>query len=417
MFRLVYSGLKKKYKSVSKFYSSIAVNKPFNLIAFYLIFSLGLTVWLFNLKVITDNETLIYTKNSRSLQNAKIIKNEFPLDHDRYFQHELTDLGHYAEVIIRLKDGKKSYPSGEYYSDYATNNLLNLSVFDAYNKFFDNIIENITIKNDYTQSRIDFDVIDVPQNHTKEFLSYTDICPKRMNKLAVEGGLIRNQLFQKKLLNHQVFYSENDPGSLMLDADIGDGTSANFTFGKLRKQNCISSKCFITHFGQIRNRFDLLSSTAEERYLSVKFLHEFADHMASIDSDIFDFSFYTSHTLESEIIKYSIYDLRYVFIALVLFWLTFFVLMSFDIDSLSFIIISREVKQLRQKIKKNTFFFEIMKLFMHFSLNGSAFMVMITFIQFFLTLFSTTGFLSLIQVPVNQLLYTITFALMSKIIF
>lgn len=413
MFRLVYSKLKKTYIRISKIYALFAVNKPFNLITFYLILTLGLTVWLFNTKLISDTETLTYIKNSISLKNMKIISNEFPQDqYNRYFQHQLTNLGHYAEVIIKLKSGKKTYPADNYYSDYETNNFLNESIFKEYNKFYDDIIQ-IKIENDYQEK----DLITKDTNNTKNFVSYLDICPKRMKKAAVEGSVVRNEIFQKKLLNYEVYYLENDPGALIIDAQIGDGTSSNFVFGKLRKQNCSQSKCYITHFGQIRNRFDLLSTTPKERYLSVKFLHEFVDRLSTLQSEIFDFSFHTSHTLESEIVKYSIYDTRFVITALILFWLTFFVLMSFDIDSLSYKVISHEVKQFRQNIKVNSVLFEVAKFFLHFWLNGSGFMVMITFIQFLLTLLSTVGLLSLLQVPVNQLLYTIVFALMSKIIF
>jgi len=341
---------------------------------------------------------------------VKIINTEFPQEqHNRYFQHQLTDLGYYAEVIIKLKSGKKTYPAGEYYSDYETNNFLNKDIFKAYNIFYDNITD-LTIEDDYKGPDL------VNQNNSRTFVSYEDICPKRINKPAVEGGILRNIIFQNKLLKNEVFYLKNDPGALIIDGDIGDGTSSNFVFGKMRRQNCNldsqENKCFITHFGQIRNRFDLLSTTEKERYLSVKFLKEFANHLSKLQSDIFDFSFHTSHTLEDEIVKYSIYDSRFVIIALILFWLVFFVLMSFDIDSLSYKVIRHEINQFRQNIKANSVCYEMTRFFLHFWLNGSGFIVMITFIQFILTLTSTVGFLSLLQVPINQLLYTIAFALM-----
>lgn len=400
MFRLVYSKLHKIYKSICKLYTAFAIDKPLNLIALYLILSLCLSVWIFQIKIITNNESLTYVKNSDYLKNAKIISEVFPEDqHTRYFQNQLLDNGYYAEIIVKLKGHVQTYPPNDIYSDYETNNFINATIFKAYNQLYDEIL-NLTIKNDYSNKN--------ESNQKANYVNYYDLGPRRMNNLAIEGGIIRDLSIQDRLLKHELTFIKNDPGKLIIDSSLGDGTSVNFVFGNLHKETCDDQDCTITHVGQIRNRFDLLSMSEEERYLSIKFLSKFVEHMKSLESDLFDLSFHTSHALEPEIISYSIKDLKWVGVMLGMFWLTFFLLMSLDIDFLSFKTISNAWMKFRKDAKCRQFF----KFFLRFWLNGSGFMVMITFIQFVITISSTLGIMSLLDVPINQLLNTIVLVLM-----
>ena len=105
MFELVYTKIQKKYKYVSKLYAMLAVDKPFSLIAFYLISTLCLSIWIFQIRLITDNESLTYVKNSDYLKNKKTVDHEFPLEpKNRYFQNQLSDVGYYSEMILKLKN-------------------------------------------------------------------------------------------------------------------------------------------------------------------------------------------------------------------------------------------------------------------------------------------------------------------------
>ncbi len=399
MFELVYTKIQKKYKYVSKLYAMLAVDKPFSLIAFYLISTLCLSIWIFQIRLITDNESLTYVKNSDYLKNKKTVDHEFPLEpKNRYFQNQLSDVGYYSEMILKLKNTQRTYPPGQTYSDYETNNFINETIFAQFNKIFDEIL-NITIETDSKN-----------QSSNSSSFRYLDVCPKRLGRPAIEGGVIRNKEFQRKLLIGTASFLNNDPGCLIIEARAQEGSSANYVFGKLLKTNCTRRECFITHIGQIRTRFDLISTTAEDKEVALKFLHKFVEHMERLQSDMFDFTYHTSHTLETEIIKYSILDLPYVQLALGFFWLSFFVLMSVDVDFLNWKIISEEL----ESFKKSDICSHIFKLFCRFWLNGAGFMVLITFIQFFLTILSTLGLMSLLDIAINQLLNTIIFVLMSK---
>lgn len=401
MFRLVYTKLQKIYKYVSKLYATLAVDRPLSLIAFYLILTLCVSIWVFQIRLITDNESLTYVKNSDYLKNKKIIEREFPQEQKtRYLQNQLTGLGYYAEWIVKLKNRNRVPSPGKIYSDFETNNFVNETVLAEYNKHYDDILR-LTIEDDFQKES---------RNSTR-YVDYLDICPMRMGSPAIEGGIVRLKSFQEKLLKKEASYQKNDPGLLIIDAAAQQGSSCNYAFGKLLKSKCIRDDCFITHIGQIRNRFDLLSITDEEKHISEKFLHKFVKHMENIQSDILEFSFHTSHTLETEIIKYSAIDVKYAYLTLGSFWFSFFVLMSIDIDFLSWKIVSREFENL----KKNPWT-HLFKLFCRFWLNGSGFMVMTTFYQFVMTILSTLGLMSLLDMAINQLLYTIIFVLMSEYI-
>ena len=180
MFKLVYLKLRSIYKQLSELYASLAVAKPFNLIVLYLILTSFLSVWIIQIKFTSDNESLTIIKNSEVLHNQKLIDAQFPQNQThRYFQHQLTTLGFYAEVIIRLKQ----FANDHNYSNYKQNNLLNQTYLNEYNKFYDNLL-NLTIEGDDGAT-----------------LKYTDLCPKRLNKPAVEGSILRHKTFQQKWLS------------------------------------------------------------------------------------------------------------------------------------------------------------------------------------------------------------------------
>lgn len=121
-----------------------------------------------------------------------------------------------------------------------------------------------------------------------------DLCARRMSKCGTEGGLIREPLFQTKLINHVVYYTDSDPIMSYADTDLMDGVGFTVLFGKYRKdvKNAIISKnssisrvvlpndanC-ITHAGVLRIRFDLLSTTEKEKRLAIKFMKNFVDVM------------------------------------------------------------------------------------------------------------------------------------------
>lgn len=210
MFRLFYLKLKKNiHFKLSEFYSAWIVEHPIITILSYLFMFICFSFGLFQIQFLTDNNALTVIKNSDYLKSAQIIKNNFVHEPTkRYFQHQLTDLGYYAEFIVTLKHTS----NGQYYN--SSYNFLNETILNEYNNLYDRVF-NLTITNDDLST-----------------IRYKDLCPTRLNKCAIEGSIIRNELFQKLFINKEVKYEKHDHGSVYINADLLDGTS--FDFGKIK---------------------------------------------------------------------------------------------------------------------------------------------------------------------------------------
>lgn len=200
-----------------------------------------------------------------------------------------------------------------------------------------------------------------------------------------------------------------------------NGISIDFLFGKVRNDSCRVEdevqKCFVQSAILIRNRFDLLSNTDREKRLSLKYMHEFVNQLDTITKTdkypLFDISYHTTHTLQEEIVKYSGFDFHYVLLAIISFWIIYFLFMWFDFKMFRMHLKQKVKNTLNdQKSSKNhTFFLGWFKEHM-FWINSSGFLVLATCAQFFFTILSTMGLMSLMSVPLNQLLYSIIFILM-----
>jgi hypothetical protein len=177
----------------------------------------------------------------------------------------------------------------------------------------------------------------VKKNANKTVRRYryaNDLCAMRLGKCSIEGGLVRNPKFQNKLLDHVVDYQRKDPKASFGDTDTVDGFSFNVLFGKYRLERQVDNdtgsyygeRYVVTHTGTFRVRFDLLYTSARERHLSLKWMHEFADELARLEQSghvsHLNFSYHTSQTLTSEIEKFSKFDVPFVVWFFVLFWST-----------------------------------------------------------------------------------------------
>jgi hypothetical protein len=171
----------------------------------------------------------------------------------------------------------------------------------------------------------------------------------------------------------------------------------------------------------IRNRFDLLSKTEKERQMSVKFMNQFVKYMSNITQtqrkfSLFEISYYTSHTMENELRKYSLYDIKYVGISFLSFWIIYFFLSIIDFGSVtniikSFILKNILTKELSYNIKKG-----IISKNADCCVKKSIFIPLMSLVQFICTIIASLGLISLLGVEVNQLLYSSIFVIMSKII-
>ena len=397
MFRLVYTKLRSIYNKLCKQYVSLILQHSLAFIILYAFFIVISSIGLLNIKFITDNESLTSVQNSKIAEDSKYIEKHFVQDQKhRYFQHHLLDLGHYAEFIIKLKCfNEHDVPSNSC-------NIINQTVLNEYNKFYDSVF-NIYFT-DVVQELDSRNQSDKEKNYT-----YAELCPKRVNKCAVEGSLLRFSSFQNSLLDKKIKYEKNDAKTMYIDADAGDGTSFDFLFGsrKYRTEICDSENCYLHGAVLVRNRFDLLSSTSRERELAVKFMHKFVQHLSDLEKSnefkLFDFSYHTSHTVSHEIENYSKFDLKYVGLSFGLFWIVYFVLMCFDLKKLFSFISNIHDKKKSNLIKKNSM-----------CIDSPVVLVLVALVQYVMTVISSLGLISIFAIPINSMLYTIVFILMSK---
>jgi hypothetical protein len=170
----------------------------------------------------------------------------------------------------------------------------------------------------------------------------------------------------------------------------------------------------------IRNRFDLLSTTEKERELSVKFMIKFAEYMSKLSQNnfsLFEFSFYTSHTMENEIRKYSLNDIKYVGISFFLFWIVYTFLSIFDFKFISNII----KKYIFKKLTTNKFTYvpnnQCSTNFDNWCIRKNIILPLMSFVQFIFTIIASLGLISLLGIEANELLFSSIFVLMSTVFF
>jgi hypothetical protein len=74
--------------------------------------------------------------------------------------------------------------------------FINETLLRDYNRLFDEIFFSIKVS-------------EVVDNYTIEY-NYNSLCPKRLNKCAVEGGIMRASSFQRNLLRNEIYYDWKD---------------------------------------------------------------------------------------------------------------------------------------------------------------------------------------------------------------
>ena len=162
----------------------------------------------------------------------------------------------------------------------------------------------------------------------------------------------------------------------------------------------------------IRNRFDFLSNSNQEKRLAVEYMRTFVKHLSKLQSSnefkYFDFSYYASHTIESEIEYYSKFDLRYIGLSFLIFFCIFYFLLSFNTNK-SQINLQDYTKQ--SKVQNVIYFFKRIHVTL---MKNPMFLVVITVLQFIFTSSSSIGILSLFGIQTNSLLYSIFFVILSN---
>jgi hypothetical protein len=419
MFVKVHSKLRNFFDLVTSVYIRLIMNRPCFLIFFYLLISILFSFGLLQIKFNMDTDSLSIVRNSESIKSAKLIQKTFKFDsYNRHFINKLLDLGHYVEIIALVNASSSANQKRESNNDLLKNeyNIINQTILNEFNDLFDSIT-GLTIE-DYDIPLNDSSSI---TNISKKNLTYMmrnysyikNLCARRLKKCSIEGGLIRKSQVQKNLMNHQLDYQIYDPKSSYGDTDEVDGFSVNVLFGKYRLEKKIEvqphhhfgDRHIITHASAIRTRFDLLSTSKREKQLAMKFMHKFAASMEEAQKNDrykhLNFSYYTSHTLSSELERYSKWDVDLVQIMFSAFWFTFVLSMWFGSNSFS-------PKNQKLKWFKNFFSYETLCIY------NSSYLPFLILIKFILAITSSFGFVSLINVEINPFTFAIIIIIMSK---
>lgn len=404
MFKSGFIRLRNVYNSISKLYTLIIVQHPLATIICYILLMTSFSLGLFQLKFDADSESLTELHSSRSRRHKQYLDEIFPLRQDEGFlQYRLTNMGYYVEVIIKTKNGTMFSKE-------------NQRLFEEYYKFFDLLM--------------DLDVIDTGGGDGEVYsYKYNQLCASRLGKCAVEGGLVRTESFRRNFINRQVSYEAADAKMMYMDTEAADGISVGFTFGTSPRQKCRRKQvsdtsketkliCTVTGFNIIRNRLDLKFKDAEDRRKAIIYMHQFVKHMQSIKTvnlyPDFEFSYHTSHTLQSEIEYYSQFDLKYMALMFLGFWTVFFMLMWLDVSLFRNLLFRSNTATDHQP--KSSCLLEWFDKINWFFINSSGLLIIVTVIQYFATIIATLGLMSLFGVAANQILYTIVIVLMCKFI-
>jgi hypothetical protein len=96
MFYRIHLKARHFYFNLSKFYTSIITEHPLVSIICYLLLIIIFGFGLFHLKFNSDTESLSFIRNSKIKFDVQKLKETFPQNqYERYFQHQLTDLGNF----------------------------------------------------------------------------------------------------------------------------------------------------------------------------------------------------------------------------------------------------------------------------------------------------------------------------------
>jgi hypothetical protein len=391
-----YEKLKRLYNLVVRVYANFLLNNPISLILIYSIITLLLNFGLFSVKVNSAQDSLSFVRDSQALVQARRLAETFTFDqHKRHFSNQLLTMGHYVEIIVtrRLQPGRPQTNSDLLKPEF---NLINESLLAEYNQLFDSILDLEIEDEEEEEAQLlgnnNETTIKRTRSRIRKMYKYkSDLCAKRFEKCAIEGGVSRAKSFQGDLLKGAIDYYVNDPKVSYASVEEMDGVNMDLLFGKYRLEKTLENsrddyfgdKHAIIHAAVLRARFDLLATSEREKHLAVKFMHRFAEHMGKLEADdVFknlNVSYHASHLLEHEIIKYSLLDLKFLALTLagvfVLVWISmcWFVGLNFSIRSVC--------------------------------VQSASCLPFIVIIQFVLIVTSTFGACSLLKIESNQLCF------------
>lgn len=423
LFEIIYRKLRSFYNQTANLYVNLVVDRPVQFIVTYLLIATLFSFGLFQVKFNLDTDALAIVRNSECVKNAILLNQTFVTNqNERHYNNKLLDLGYYFEMIINVKQLNSSKRLSNDDLLLPAYNFITPNILNEYNQLFDAVVS--------------IQIEDTDGSNAKNY-SYSDLCARRLNKCSIEGGLMRKESFQKRLLEHLVGYPLDDNKNTYVDSTEMDALSVNLIFGKYRKEIIIDNegesnqgaKLAPVHSGTVRNRFDLLYDNERNKYLSIKFMKKFTNFMKEIKLNNtypnLNMSYFTSHSLTDEIEKYSKSDTNYVLFSIILFWLSLLI---------SLIISPAKQQQQQQQPEsiirsnlssssssstvKSYLFNKYNNFSCDFILANSAwYLTFVVLIQIVLTFSASFGVLSLLGVRVNFLTATIVFILLSNFVY
>jgi hypothetical protein len=192
MFKSGFIRLRNIYNSISKLYTLIIVQHPFVTIVCYLLLVVSFSLGLFQIKFDNNSEGLTELRSSAFRRDKNLLDELFQWPQgERFMQPKLTDLGYYIEFIIVVN--KPGLEFGKY----------NRTLFNHYNKFFDNLMELTVV--DYQQISSGNRVQDDLDANVYKFEA---LCARLNERCSILGGMVRDPRFQKDFVTNKVYYMQ-----------------------------------------------------------------------------------------------------------------------------------------------------------------------------------------------------------------
>jgi len=220
-----------------------------------------LGIGLLNLHIVTDIEEPYTPTDSDAVRDRNKMKNIFPdASEDNFYSKSVTDFPLYAELIVKTKNGS---------------NILSAAYIEAIQNVHKDIMKKVKVKND-----------------SGHFVFYSHVCALRHDSCVIQGDVIFSTAFLNKLRTNNISYP------------LDFGILLKFIFGEKTV-----SKNKLTSASMVRLVYFLRSKTSYTRSLSIEWEKQFLETMQSQHSEVFDFAFSTSSSLNDELSDNSTKDM------------------------------------------------------------------------------------------------------------
>lgn len=421
MFANTFIRLKRANNLLAKQYANVVADHFIIIIICYVIVTLIFCSGLIQLRFDAESaETMLEVSDRESARDELKLRDTFKYNADRFFLHKIYDIGAFFDIMCLYKSPNRSKLDS--YADLmrADYNLINENYLNEFNDLFDTIFR-FQIESDEEKDTMRVEHAKVKRS---SFINYSSICPGRLNKCAIEGGVILVPKTQQKLLNYQIDYYAKDNRTAYSDAELIDGFSFNFLFGLYRRdklaellpQKPLGDRYIAQHVSSVRIRFELHRNTPEAERLSKKYLNSLLDYLEKIvpekNYSYLNLSYFASTSHKREIEKYSQIDLNNLLLSLATFWLLMFALFNVSSSSLDNNTNTNINNNSSSATKRR-----IVHLTRKYLINRAGLLPLAILVQFMFTIVSTIGILSYLNVTISPIIAQPVLLLMCKFLY